>query len=86
MVISPDRGDGARMSRVEIADSPGGRDLTFTDYDATIDYDPDPDGDFRDFLIAEDVSRTAPHTLRFEMDFVEGRENDRVRVFSMATM
>ena len=93
--ISPDRGDGARMSYVRIEDSPSGFNLFFDDY---VDIAPlgssgnldngcqaDGDGDgvsadgFREVEIATGISRTA-HNLEFKMQFVPGPHNDVVQV------
>lgn len=88
MSVSPDRGDGARMSYVRIEDSPAGWNLFFDDY---VDAAPlgstgtptngyGPEDDFRETQIANGLSRT-PHTLRFDMTFVPGPANDVVKVF-----
>ena len=87
MSVSPDRGDGARMSYVRIEDSPAGFNLFFDDY---IDAPPLGSGgnlddgcgvedNFTDTQIATGISRTA-HTLRFNMKFVPGPHNDVVQV------
>lgn len=86
--VSPDRGDGTRMSYVRIEDSPAGWNLFFDDYvDAvplgsagtpTNGYGAE-DG-FRETQIANGVSRT-PHTLRFDISFAAGSANDVVKVF-----
>jgi hypothetical protein len=75
-VVSPDRGDGARMSRVEIDDSAGGIDVTFTEYDTT-----QADGDeFQDHTVATGLSPLVPHKLKIDMTFVPGVNNDVVSV------
>ena len=88
MSVSPDRGDGARMSYVRIEDSAAGWNLFFDDY---VDAAPlgstgtptngyGPEDDFRETQIANGLSRT-PHTLRFDITFVPGPANDVVKVF-----
>ena len=73
MSFSPDRGDGARMSYIRVEDHPSGLDFIFGDYH---------DGDFEYTLIASGASRTAVHTIKLQMIFVDGQTgNDLVRVF-----
>jgi len=87
MSVSPDRGDGARMSYVRIEDSPGGWNLFFDDYQ---DYAPlGSDGNLNDgcagtdnFIetqIATGVSRGV-HTLTFAMHLEPGPHNDVVSI------
>ena len=86
--VSPDRGDGARMSYIRIEDSPTGWNLFFSDYDdvAPLGSDGDLDdgcglGDsFVETEIVSDLSRT-PHNLEIVMEFVDGAHNDLVQVF-----
>ena len=70
VVVGPDRGDGAQMSWVEMADSPGGIDVNFkqAESDARVP-------------VAADLARNAPHTIRISMEFVPGADNDVVKVF-----
>jgi hypothetical protein len=79
ITMSPDRGDGARMSFLRFRDLPDGVHVQFVDVE-----NPGPVGtvtaDFPETDIAT-VSRGAPHTIRLEMDFVDGPGNDVVRVF-----
>lgn len=76
--ISPDRGDGARMSYVRLEDQADGVHAFFDDYAG---------GDFNETEIAGGaagipaLSRTAPHTVKFVMDFVNGPSNDVVKVY-----
>ena len=85
--VSPDRGDGARMSYVRIEDSPDGWNLYFSEY---VDVAPLGSGgnlddgcgggdDFVETQIASGLSR-APHNLRFNMDLLSGPHNDVVQV------
>lgn len=77
MSVSPDRGDGARMSYLSFADGPGGIDVTF--YDVA---NPGPLGTVASFnptdlgLISRD-----PHTIKFVIDFVDGPANDVVKIY-----
>jgi hypothetical protein len=82
VVASPDRGDGARMSFLGMADTPSGLQVTFYDYQrgATVD----PCGCCPPFVctvVASGLDRTKRHTIKIIMDFVEGESNDVVKVF-----
>lgn len=91
MSVSPDRGDGARMSYLRFEDKPAGIDVYFNDY---IDAAPfggaisgpndalgcGVEDDFTSNIIAT-ISRTAPHTIKFVMDFVDGARNDVVKIY-----
>lgn len=72
VVLSPDRGDGARMSWVQIMDTPTGLQVNFNEY---------KDGDFVQTTVANNLSRTSVHTLKVTMQFVEGPANDVVKVY-----
>lgn len=74
VVASPDRGDGARMSWIQMADGPDGLSVGFYDYQAAV-------GDFVFTPLAEGLDRTVPHTVRVTMNLREGRSNDQVKVF-----
>lgn len=74
--ISPDRGDGSRMSYLLFADSAGGIDVTFYDVSGTtspVSFDSE--------VIATDLSRAVAHSIKFVMDFVEGPSNDVVNIY-----
>ena len=75
MSISPTNGDGARMSYVRLEDRFDGVRVFFTDYPnettATT---------YTDKWIAT-LDRAVAHTIRFETKFVEGGNNDVVRVY-----
>jgi hypothetical protein len=71
--ISPDRGDGARMSYLRLDDEADGVHVYFEDYSHSL-------GDFRESDVAT-LSRNAKHTLGLTMVFVDGPANDVVRVF-----
>ena len=76
VVASPDRGDGARMSWVQMADTPTGLEVNFYDYQAA-------PGNLDDFVlttVATGLNRAVPHTINVTMFFVEGPANDVVKV------
>lgn len=72
VVLSPDRGDGARMSWVQITDTPTGLQVNFNDYQA---------GAFVQTTVANDLSRTESHTLKVTMRFLNGASNDVVSFY-----
>ena len=72
LTVSPDRGDGARMSWVKISDTPTGLALQFSEY---------KNGGWVYTPIASDLDRTQVHTLKLTMQFVDGPANDIVNVF-----
>lgn len=89
VVASPDRGDGARMSWIQMADAADGLQVNFYDYQDLSpfgsDSDPDAgcDGDDNFFFtpLASGLDRTVPHEIRVVMDFVPGPRNDVVKVW-----
>ena len=68
MSISPTGAGGSRMSYVRLEDSADGVKVVFRD------------GTFSDQLI-DTLDRSAPHTIKFETTFVQGDDNDVVRLF-----
>ena len=77
VVASPDRGDGSRMSWVQMADTPDGLDINFFDVQGT----DNPANFVGPTSVASGLDRTVPHTIRITMDFVDGPSNDVVRVY-----
>ncbi len=89
--VSPDRGDGARMSFLRFRDnhSPDGLSVEFSDYQ---DHAPfgspgnlpagcGPEDDFTLATVTSELDRSNPHHVALVMDFVPGPRNDVVRVF-----
>jgi hypothetical protein len=76
--VSPDSGDGSRMSYLRFEDQPDGVHVFFDD--AT---DPGPLGTVANFNETDiaTLSRDAPHTIRFFMDLIPGPANDIVRIY-----
>jgi hypothetical protein len=78
MSVSPDRGDGARMSYLRFDDLSNGVHVYFDDVT-----DPGPLGapaDFNERVIGT-LGRTTSHTIRLTIDFNDGPGNDVVQVF-----
>jgi hypothetical protein len=84
MSVSPDRGDGARMSYLRFDDSASGIEVYFDDVQGTV-----PNGTngcnttvCANFIEAKIATITrAPHTIKFVMDFVDGASNDVVKIY-----
>ncbi|HEX8422290.1 MAG TPA: right-handed parallel beta-helix repeat-containing protein, partial [Pyrinomonadaceae bacterium] len=82
VVASPDRGDGARMSWVQMTDTPSGLEVNFSDYQSGVNEAGCVNGDnFVDTTVITGLDRTVPHTIKITMNFVEGPANDVVRVY-----
>lgn len=82
VVASPDRGDGARMSWVRMADQPSGLEVSFYDYQrgATVD----PCGCCPPFVctvVANNLDRSKRHKIKLTMDLLDGETNDVVKVY-----
>lgn len=69
--VSPDRGDGARMSYLRFNDMADGIHVFFDDYSAH---------NFRETDIAT-LDRSVPHTIKIVIDFIDGANNDVVKVY-----
>jgi hypothetical protein len=77
VVASPDRGDGSRMSWIQMADTPDGLDINFFDVQGRHN----PANFVGPRKVSSGLDRTVPHTIRITMDFVEGPSNDVVKVY-----
>jgi uncharacterized repeat protein (TIGR01451 family) len=73
MDVSPDNGEGGRMSYIGLEDTEQGIDVIF--YDT-----PGSDGDFVGYDLGT-LTRNVPHTIRFWMKLNPGLDNDLVRIF-----
>ncbi|MBI3391542.1 MAG: hypothetical protein HY027_27730 [Deltaproteobacteria bacterium] len=89
VVASPDRGDGARMSWVQMKDTPSGLEVNFYDYQDFapfgsnsnhVDGRSGSDG-FYLTTVATGLDRTVPHTIKITLDTLEGPHNDIVKVY-----
>lgn len=89
VVASPDRGDGGRMSWVQMRDTPSGLEVNFYDYQDAAPYGSvatptdgyGPEDDFIFTNLASGLDRTVPHTIRIEVFLVDGPRNDVVRIY-----
>jgi len=82
VVASPDRGDGARMSWVQMADTSSGLEVNFFDYQSgAVETGCVAGTNFVLTNVASGLSRTVPHTIKITMQFVDGPANDVVQVY-----
>ncbi|HEX4323897.1 MAG TPA: hypothetical protein VHZ77_04615 [Gaiellaceae bacterium] len=78
LAVSPDRGDGSRMSYLRFEDQSNGVHVFFDDVK-----DPGPVGhvaDFRESDIAT-LDRTQSHVITFQITFKDGPHNDQVQIY-----
>ncbi|MEZ0209288.1 MAG: immunoglobulin-like domain-containing protein [Candidatus Paceibacterota bacterium] len=76
MSVAVDRGDGTRMAVVSFLDTAEGINMYYDDVTGTSSpvY-------FDNVLIANELNRSLPHTVKIVMDFVDGDSNDVVKVY-----
>ncbi len=74
--VSPDRGDGARMSYLRFEDAAAGINVFFSDVQGTTN-----PANFVETPILSGLSRSVPHSVKFYMDFYDGPSNDVVRIY-----
>ena len=74
--VSPDRGDGSRMSYLSFADGATGIDVTFYDVQGTTN-----PADFVPTTVATGLARNVPHTIKLTMQVNDGPSNDVVNVY-----
>lgn len=79
MSVSPDRGDGSRMSYLRFYDSSSGINVFFDDVQQTVPCTSSGCANFVETLIGT-ISRT-PHTIKLTMDTLDGSSNDVVKVW-----
>lgn len=74
--VSPDRGDGSRMSYLRFEDNAAGIDVFFVDVQGTTN-----PATFVETQIVAGLTRSRPHTIKLTMDFLDGPSNDVVKVY-----
>jgi hypothetical protein len=78
ITVSPDRGDGARMSFLAFADQADGVHVSFSD---VVNKGPvGADSNFRTSEIAV-ISRDRSHLIQFSIDLKDGAANDTVKIY-----
>ncbi len=81
ITVSPDRGDGARMSWIQMADTPTGLAVNFYGYDTSLGGTCQDLTNFVYTTVASGLDRTVPHNIRITMEFVDGINNDVMHVY-----
>ncbi len=81
VVVSPDRGDGARMSWIQMADTPTGLAVNFYGYNTTLGGTCSDLDNFVYVAVASGLDRAVPHNIKVTMQFNEGINNDVVKVY-----
>lgn len=74
--LSPDRGDGSRMSYVKLSDSADGVDVSFFDVEGATN-----PANFVESPVATGLDRSVVHTVKLAFDAIDGPSNDIVRVY-----
>jgi hypothetical protein len=74
--VSPDRGDGSRMSYLQLKDEAAGVTVIFYDTPGTTS-----PANFSPTTIATGLSRLDSHTIKFVVDYLEGPSNDIVKIY-----
>ena len=74
--MSPDRGDGSRMSYLRFEDATSGINVYFDDVQGT-----SSPANFVETQIASGLSRTTPHHIELSLDTLNGPSNDVVKVW-----
>ena len=89
VVASPDRGDGGRMSWLQMRDTADGLEINFYDYVDNPPYGSNADpsagvGEEDEFVftsVASGLDRSVAHSIGLEMFLVDGPRNDVVNVY-----
>lgn len=74
--VSPDRGDGSRMSYLRFEDGVAGLDVFFDDVQGTTN-----PANFVETQIGSGLNRTVPHKVKLTLDTADGPSNDVVKVY-----
>ena len=74
--VSPDRGDGSRMSYLRFEDGTAGINVFFDDVQGTGN-----PANFVETQIASGLDRTVPHAVKLTLDTLDGPSNDVVKVW-----
>lgn len=78
--VSPDRGDGSRMSYLRFEDGTNGIDVFFDDVPSST-VDGTGHVNFVETKIGDGLDRTKIHTIKLVMDTIDGPSNDVVKVY-----
>jgi hypothetical protein len=79
--VSPDRGDGSRMSYLRFEDGAAGINIFFDDVQGTTN-----PANFVETQVGTGLNRAVPHKIKLTMDTVDGPSNDVVKVYIDGTL
>jgi hypothetical protein len=79
--VSPDRGDGSRMSYLRFEDGTDGLDVYFDDVQGTTN-----PANFVETEVGTGLDRSVPHTIKLTLDALDGPSNDVVKVWIDGTL
>ncbi|MCL4418599.1 hypothetical protein M1146_00690 [Patescibacteria group bacterium] len=79
--VSPDRGDGSRMSYLRFEDATNGINVFFDDVQQPGPCVPVSCANFVETQVGTDLTRTVPHTIKLTLDTLDGPGNDVVKVY-----
>jgi len=80
ITVSPDSGNGGRMSFLRLRDKPNGLAIDFVDVPSP-QTNANQHVDFHEVEIAQGLDRAVPHSVRISSDFIGGANNDVVKVY-----
>lgn len=86
MSVSPDRGDGSRMSYLRFEDGVSGLNIFFDDVQGTVPFGTDGCktivcGNFVETQVGTNLNRAIPHRIKLTLDAIDGPSNDVVKVW-----
>lgn len=89
--VSPDRGDGSRMSYLRFEDGTNGINVFFDDVQGTVPLGVDGCAttvcaNFVEVQVGTNLSRAVPHTIKLILDTLDGPSNDIVKVYIDGTL
>ncbi len=84
--VSPDRGDGSRMSYLRFEDSALGINVFFDDVQQPGPCSPSGCANFVETQVGTDLSRLVPHKIKLTLDTLDGPGNDVVKVYIDSTL
>lgn len=84
--VSPDRGDGSRMSYLRFEDGVAGIDVFFDEVRQPGPCVPTGCANFVESQVGTGLDRTVPHTIKLTMDTLDGPGNDVVSVYIDGTL
>jgi hypothetical protein len=84
--VSPDRGDGSRMSYLRFEDGADGINVFFDDVQQPNACTPSGCANFVETQVGTNLTHAIPHTIKLTIDFIDGPSNDIVKVYIDGTL